>query len=477
MQEFDVIVVGSGSGLIVASEAAERGLRVAQIEDDALGGTCLNWGCIPSKAVIYPADVIRLIGSAGDFGVKAQIKSLDFGSVMARMRSIVLDGRNHIERAFEQTDNPKLYRGKARFVGDKALRVNEVELRAGTIILANGASPAVPPVKGLREAAYLDNHSVFGLEEPPRGIVIIGGGFIAAEMAHFLSAFGSEVTVLGRNPRFLPREEPEVSEVVSRALGQRCRILTGTSVTEVVKRGRKKLVRALRGSEEVQIEAEEILLAAGMRPNTNGMGLELTGVKVDSKGGIVVNQFLETTREGVWALGDVLGRHMFKHVANYEASLVAHNAFASPEERVAVDYHAVPHAIFTEPTVGSVGMTEAEVHAQGIGHLIGWAEFMGIAKGEIMRAEGGFVKAIVEKSSGRILGCHIVGPGAPELIQEVITAMNSGKGDYHPILRAMHIHPALSEVVVNAFGGLRDPHEARPHRHPPTGIEARAASA
>ncbi len=472
MEDFDVIVVGSGSGLIVASRAAEKNLRVAQVEDDALGGTCLNWGCIPSKAIIYPADIITLIQAAPEFGIQAKVGRTDFGAIMDHMRGIVTSGRRHIEKAFRETDNPKLFRGEARFVGDKVLEVGHAKLRAETIVLANGASNQVPPVEGLKEVGYLDNHSVFGLKARPESLGIIGGGFIAAEMAHFFAAMGTQVTILGRNSKFLPKEEPEIAERVAKVLGRRCRIVTGVQVEGVRRRGKRKVIAAKRGGKGMEVAVDEVLLATGMRPNTKGMALEKTGVKVNDKGGIVVNEFLQTTREGIWALGDILGKHMFKHVANYEASLVAYNAFATEDEgRVPVDYHAVPYAIFTDPPVASVGMREAEVEEAGVDHLVGWADFTSVAKGEMMKAESGCVKAIVEKGTDRILGCHIMGPEAPLLIQEVITAMNAGEGDYHPILRAMHIHPALSEVVISAFGNLQDPHAARAKREPPAGIE------
>lgn len=463
MDNYDVIVVGSGAGLIVAQRAVFEGLKVALVEHGPLGGTCLNTGCIPSKMLIYPADVVRILEDGSRLGIRAHVDSIDFGFIMKRMRDLIETERGEMERAIEEEELLRWYRSTGVFVDDHVIKVGEDRITAPWIVIAAGARTLVPPVAGLSEAGYLDNVSVFSLDSPPESLIILGGGYIACEFGHFFSAMGTDVTIVGRNPRLLKSEDHEISDMALRALSRHMKIHTNMEAIRVDLEDGKKVVTAIdkSGGETASFRADEILLAAGRRPNTDMLKPEKSGVELDRAGWVRVNEHLETTAPGIWALGDVTGKHMFRHTANYEASVVAHNlisAVRGEKDRVAVDYHAVPHAVFTYPQIAGVGMTEEQARAGGYEILVGRAHYRQTAKGYAMD-EDGMAKAILDAKSGRILGFHVIGSSAPELVQQVTYLMNAGNQDLMPLARSQVIHPAISEVVARAFGNLHGPGE------------------
>lgn len=465
MREFDVIVIGSGAGMSIAANALGIGLRVALVDHGPLGGTCLNNGCIPSKVLLYPADVVRQLQDAAIIGVAARAPRIDFARVMRRMRSYVDEGREEMERGVAHTDALTWYRDTGQFVGDYTMQVGAETITAPKIIIAAGARPLVPPIEGLEAVGYLDNVSVLQLARAPRSLAIIGGGFIAAEYAHFFSAVGCKTVILERNPRILKGEEPDISEIVQRRLGRYVDIRVNYEVVKVEKTRGGKMVTAIdRTNDKVyRFKVQEVMLAAGRRANTDLLKPERTGVQTDARGWIVVNEYLETTKPNIWALGDAIGKHMFRHTANYEADVVWTNAFGDHKHQM--DYHAVPHAVFTHPQVGSVGMTQAQAEQAGLKIMVGMARYMDVAKGYAMGELDTLVKVIVEQKTGRILGCHIAGPEAAVLVQAITYLMHAGDQDYMPLALAQTIHPALSEVVVHAFGNLAPVGGAHAHDH------------
>lgn len=458
MDNYDVIVIGSGAGLIVAQRAVFEGLRVALIEHGPLGGTCLNTGCIPSKMLIYPADIIRIIEGGSRLGINAHVDSIDFGFIMRRMRDLIETERGEMEKAIGEEELLRWYRSTGAFVDDHVIKVGEDKITAPWIVIASGARTLVPPVAGLNEAGYLDNVSVFSLDSPPESLIILGGGYIACEFGHFFSAMGSDVTIIGRNPRLLKSEDHEISDMALRALSRHMDIHTNMEAIRVDLENGKKVVTAIdrSGGETSSFRADEILLAAGRRPNTDMLQPEKSGVELDKAGWVKVNEHLETTAPGIWALGDVIGKHMFRHTANYEASIVAHNLISAAKggnKKVTVDYHAVPHAVFTYPQIAGVGMTEEQARAAGYDILVGRAHYKQTAMGYAMD-EDGMAKAIVDAKTGRILGFHVIGSSAPELAQQVTYLMNAENQNVMPMARSQVIHPAISEVVARAFGNL-----------------------
>jgi len=463
MEEYDLIVIGSGAGMNVASKAVEGGQRVALVEHGLMGGTCLNTGCIPSKILLYPADVIRELQEASRIGVEAAVSSVDFALILRRMRSFVKVDREQMEEGVSMVEGLTWYRETGEFVDEHQVRVGEQTITAPKIVIASGARALVPPIEGLEATGYLDHVSVLDLESLPESLVLIGGGYIACEYGHFFSALGTRVTVLEMMPRLLLGEDPEISEAVRRVFSRYADVFTNHRVEKVQKKGDLKVVTAVNAEtgERRQFSAQEVMLAAGVRSNSDLLKPEKTGVETDERGWIKVNPFLETSKPGIWALGDATGKYMFRHTANYEAEIVAVNALS--DHRHEVDYHAVPHAVYGFPQVGAVGLTEAKAKEAGYQILVGRASYMDVTKGYAMGEEDGLVKVVVEQGSGKILGCHIVGPHAAILVQQIVYLMNAGERDYIPLADSQVIHPALSEVVINAFGNMRPPDHAHAH--------------
>lgn len=455
MKEYDVIVIGSGAGAIVVEQALAHGLSVALVDKGPLGGTCLNVGCIPTKMLIFPADRVVELQEAAKLGVQAEIKQVDFQAIMERMRRTVGKSQTHIREGIEHTEELDFYEGSGSFVEDFTLEAGEERIKGRKVFIASGARPLIPPIKGIENIDYLTNENVLGLSRKPESLIIIGGGYIAAEFGHFFAAMGTKVTILQRAGRLVRDEEPEVSELLKTSMGKRMDIFTSTEAREV-KRGKEEIrviARDTVSGEEREFRAERVLLAAGRKSNADLLKVEKTGVKVDQRGYITVNDYLETSKENIWAFGDAIGKKMFRHSANREADFVWHNAIHG--ERNTVDYDKVPHAVFSYPQIASVGLREEEAR-QNHDILVGKAKYSEVAKGEAMMDEDSFAKIIIEKNSARILGFHVIGPYAPILVQEVINAM-SIDGTVRPIISGMHIHPALPEVVQSTLGNLQEP--------------------
>lgn len=454
MNEYDVIVIGSGAGLNVGSNCHQAGMRVALLEHGVMGGTCLNNGCIPTKILLYPADVVRMLEDARAIGVEGEITRIDFGLMMKRMRDFIVPDRQQMERSIEAVEGMDWYKETGTFVSDHTMQVGKERVTAPKIIIASGSRPYIPPAEGLDKVGYLNNVSVLDLKAPPKSLVIIGGGYVACEYGHFFSALGTDVTIIGRNPRLLKDEEPEVSELVKKRFSKVARIFTNYEVVKAEGKAGNKVVHAKdRSTGKVYaFQAEEIMVAAGRRSNADLLKFESTGVETDPDGWVKVNEYLETTKEGIWALGDALGYYMFRHTANYEAEIVWNNAFL--EKKKVVDYHAVPHAVFGYPQVAGVGFTQAQAEQAGMEILVGKARYSDVTKGYAMGEDDTLVKVIVDAETRRILGASMVGPEAAEMVQQLVYLMNAGKHTYMPIVRSQIIHPALSEVVVNAFANL-----------------------
>jgi mycothione reductase len=457
MDKFDIIVIGSGAGMHVVSRAVDEGMRVALVEQGPLGGTCLNNGCIPSKMLIYPADIVRTLQGAKAVGVEATISKIDFSKIMSRMREVVNSGRQGLEKSIRAEENVVWYKDTAEFTGDYTLKSGNKTLTASKIVMASGARALIPPIPGLKEAGFLDNVSVMNINRLPRSLIIIGGGYIGCEFGHFFSAMGTNVTILSRSPDVLNNEDPEVSNIVSKVLSRDLNLIIGVEAKKVEVKSGEKVVHAQSKSDKKvsEFSGEEILIAAGRKSNSDILKPEKTGVETDRLGWIKVNEYLETTKPGIWALGDALGKHMFRHAANYEAEVVNRNIFDN--EKREANFHAVPHAVFTHPQLASVGLKESEAAAAGYKFLIGRARYMEVAKGQAMAEDEGFVKVVVQEENGKILGCSVVGSDAPELVQQVVYLMNTEYQDLMPMMRSQVIHPSISEVLAKAFGNLERP--------------------
>ena len=453
VERFDVLVIGSGSGMIIASAAVSQGFKTAVVESGRMGGTCINRGCVPSKMLIYPAEVIATIRDSDKLGVHATVNTVDFHNIISRMHTLVDEDSNNQARAVEATPNLTWFKEPGEFISDYTMQVGTHTITAEKIFIASGARTAVPSIKGIENIGYLTSDTVLMLKEPPKSILIIGGGYIGMEYSHFFSGIGTKTTVIQRPSRVLPEEEPEVSDLLKIESIQRMEIFTGYEVIEAKQDGAVKtlITKNREDGSFKEFSAEQVMVATGRVLNADFLKPEKTGVKLDERGYIKVNDFLETSKKNIWAFGDAIGKEMFKHVANYEAGIVWHNA--SHNHQVKMNFSVAPHAVFTHPQVASVGLKQAEAKQQGYKILVGLGLYRETAMGGAMGYPEGFVKVIVEEETGKILGAHIIGAEASILIQEIVSAMLTP--NFAIITEAMHIHPALSEVVQNAFGNLR----------------------
>lgn len=456
MKHYDCIAIGTGSAMNVVQGLLEKNpeAEVAVVDKDEPGGICLTKACIPSKLLVYPAEMVRQVQEAHRHGVRAEVKGVDFPAIMERMRNTVSQESREIKENLSRSEALDYYQGVAEFTGPYSMRVGDEEIKGDTILLCPGSRPAIPDIEGLEETGYLTSDTLLGLEERPESLIIIGGGYVAAEYGHFFSAMGSRVSILGRNPQFLPAEEPEVSAVAREKMGQHMEVAVNHEVVRVGSRkggGVRVVARNRSTGEEREMEADKLLVAAGRAPNTDLLRADRAGLETDAKGWLAVDDQLRTSVKNVWAFGDGIGNHLYKHVANYESRVVYANAVLGHSMKV--DYHAVPHAVFAWPEIAGVGMKEAEAAAEyGEDNVvIGFHPFVETARGEAMAAEDCFVKVILEESTERLLGAHIIGPQASLLIQELITIMYTEGQNPLPVVQGMHIHPALSEVVEQAF--------------------------
>lgn len=451
MQEFDLIVIGSGSGLDVANAAAEHGgMKVAIVEKGRMGGTCLNRGCIPSKLLIHSADVAETIRSAGQFGVKVGEFSIDFQSIAKRTTGIVDSESDGIRSAFSEIDNPKLFSHECRFIGDKTISVGSETIQANKILIASGTRPFIPKIQGLDGSGFMTSDEALRLKKQPRVLTIIGGGYIAAEMAHFFGALGTKVNIVQRGNLLIPHEDEEVARKFTQVFSKKYNVYLGYDTESVGKKnGGIFFVKARNSSGKViSLESDQLLVATGRTPNSDTLDLGKTGVQVDGRGFVRVNKYLETNVKGIFALGDAVGRYMFKHSANHEAQY-AFNNIMHADKKVAVDYAAMPHAIFSWPQVASVGHIEQELKKDRADYAKAVYPYIRTVMGEAIEDRDGFVKLLASRKDGRILGCHIIGAHASILIHEVLVAMKAGV-TIGSIARTVHIHPALSEVVSRA---------------------------
>lgn len=452
MQEFDLIVIGSGSGLDVANAAAQHGMRVAVVEKGRMGGTCLNRGCIPSKLLIHSADVAETIKSAKQFGINVDGFSVDFEKIVGRVNHIVDSDSDGIRQAFSETDNPKLFPRECRFVGSKTLSVGNETIKADRILIASGTRPEIPNIKGLEERiGFLTSDEALRLKKQPRALTIIGGGYIAAEFAHFFGSLGTKISIIQRRDMLVPNEDEQVAKTFTEVFSKKYDVYLGYDAESVSKSDKVFQVIARNSSgKKIEVESDQLLVATGRTPNSDTLDLDKTGVRTDGRGFVIVDKYLETNVMGIFALGDAAGRYLFKHVANHEAQYAYHNLVHG--KKIPVDYTAMPHAIFGSPQIAGAGYTEQELKKSKTAYTKAVYPYIKTAMGEAIEDTNGFTKFLVSKEGG-ILGCHIIGSHASVLIHEVLVAMKLGAG-INSIATTVHIHPALSEVVSRAASSV-----------------------
>lgn len=448
---FDLVVLGSGSGNSIA-DAAFNDWDVAIVERGVFGGTCLNRGCIPTKMFVYPAD-LALGAVRGDrLGVHTSFGSADWPAIRDRIFTRIdpiSDGGRHWRA--EGRPNVALFEGHGRFLDERTLDTGTGQTITGDrFVVATGSRPVLPDLPGIDDVDFYTSDTVMRIQQLPERLLILGGGFISAEFAHVFSAFGSQVTVVNRGDALLAKEDHEISARFTEEVRDRWDLRLGRTISRVEPASGGVRAHLDDGS---TVEADVFLVATGRRPNSDSLGLPAAGVEVDDHGLVVVDEHQRTTVEGVYALGDVSSTHQLKHLSNHQAKVVRHNLL-HPDDLMRTRSTPVPSAVFSNPQVASVGLTEREAQASGRDFVVSKQQYGDTAFGWAMEDTRSFMKLLANPATGLVLGAHVIGPQAANLIQPVIQAMAFGQHAHDVATGQFWIHPALMEVVENALLGL-----------------------
>ncbi len=444
-QTFDLAILGGGNAIHVAIRAGSAGWKVALVEQDLLGGTCPNRGCIPSKLLIAYADNASAIRESRRFHIESTLGDIDRTAIIRETVAATL-GSTDGKLAGVLPEGVTLFRGKGSFSADHTIQVNGEQISAEKIVVATGARPARPDVPGLEGTPYWTSDDVFSLDDLPGSITIVGGGYIACELAHFFHGVGIETTVLCRGSELLKAEDREIRGIFKEGFTTRVTVLFETSISQVSHDGtRFHMDLETRSGEGSKHASEALLFAIGRIPNTDQIGIENTGLGVDKRGFLQVNDRLETGVKGVYGLGDVKGRHLFTHAAAFEAGYLTDCFLEGKNEDL--DYGPMPHAVFSLPEIAGVGATEDQLERDGTPFQKASLPYTSAAKGRAIKEQHGLCKLLLDPS-GKILGCHIVGHHASTLVHEVIPVMK-WRNHVSSLTQIIHIHPSLSEVVRN----------------------------
>ena len=454
MKQYDLIIIGSGGGTKLRP-AATLGKKVAIIEKDSLGGTCLNRGCIPSKMLIYPADLIthwkedkeRFFITGGDD------ISLNFKALVERTNQLISKDSESIKVAYEEHENVDFYHGHGRFTGPKTILVNDEEITAENIYIATGARPFIPNIPGLVGTPYMTSTEALKNTTQPKSMIVIGGGYIGVELGHFYGAVGTDVTFIVRS-EMISAEDKDVRAVFTEDFSDRYNVEREKDITSVSYVDGTFHVETIdkNTGEAMTFKSDALLVATGVIHNSDQLGLEHTNVKLDSRGRVIVNDHLETDEQGVYAFGDVVGNFYFRHSANFEGEYLFGQHYGEKEQKP-IDYSPVPHAIFTYPQVAGVGTTEDALIKKGLvsgkDYSVAVNHYRNSAMGDAMQAETGFVKLISDKRSRKLIGAHIIGEKASDIVHMLIAYITIG-ATADQLLEMIYIHPALSENIRNA---------------------------
>ena len=457
MPDYDAVVIGAGqAGPPLAMRLAGAGMKVAVIERADVGGTCVNTGCTPTKTMVASARAAHIVRRAAEYGIMTDggLRT-DMKRVKARKDAIVEQKRQGLRSSLEATENCVLLRGHARFMSAHEIDVGGALLRAERCFVDVGARGVVPDLPGLDQVPHLDNASLMQLDTLPGHLVVIGGSYIAIEFAQMFRRFGSEITVVERGPRLVSREDEDVSSAIQAILeAEGIAIHLGAKVTSVTQRG-NGIALAIEGAPD--IAGSHLLLAVGRRPNTDDLGLDAAGVRRDKHGYIEVDDELRTNVSNIWALGDCNGRGAFTHTAYNDFEIVAANLLDGDSRRVSDRIPA--YAIYIDPPLGRVGMTEAQARQSGRRVLVGQRPMTQVARAIEKGETQGFMKLLVDADTKQFLGASILGPGGDEVVHSVLDLM-AAKAPYTIMQRAVHIHPTVSELLPTVLGALRPLQEA-----------------
>ena len=451
---FDAIIIGTGqAGPYVTRRLAASGMKVAIIERKLFGGTCVNTGCIPTKALVASAYAAHVARRGADYGFDCGDVKIDMKRVKARKDDISAQSRTGVEGSLKKLENCTVYEGHARFESPREVSVGDQRLTADKIFINVGGRAVVPKIPGLEQIEYLTNSSMMEVDFVPRHLIIVGGSYIGLEFGQMFRRFGSEVTILEHSERLTPREDEDVSTAIREILeAERVDIRVSTKLVGLSKRGDDILARLDSPAGPSEISGSHLLFAVGRRPNTDDLGLEKTGIIADDLGYIAVDEQLRSTVPGIWALGDCNGRGAFTHTSWNDAEIVIANLLENDPRRVSD--RVSTYGLFIDPPLGRAGLTEADVRKSGRRALVGKRAMTRVGRAVEKGETQGFMKIVVDAETKRILGAAILGTGGDEAIHCILDVM-CAKAPYTVIQRAMHIHPTVSELIPTVLGELK----------------------
>ncbi|MGV3704636.1 MAG: mercuric reductase [Arcticibacter sp.] len=455
METYDAIIIGSGQGgTPLAKKLAKAGWKTALIEKEHAGGTCVNVGCTPTKTMIASAKAIHTIGRAAEWGIEADLRKINIDAIIQRKKDIVDLFRNGAQEGLEATENLNLVWGKAYFRSADVLEVNlndgdSLQMKSDRIIISTGTSQRIPHIEGIEDSGYLTSTTLMELREIPRHLLIIGGGYIALEFGQMYRRFGSEVTILTTGDQLLDHEDSDVSTEIKRILEEEgIRVFCQAHSKKVEKQNGELLLRFDVEGKEQQLSCSHLLVATGRVPNSADLNLESAGIETNEDGYIQVNDYLETSVKGIFAIGDVKGGPEFTHVAYNDHLILLQNLLEGKRETIAD--RLLPYCMFTDPQLGRVGMTEKEARQKGLNIRVACIPMSRVARAIETGDERGLMKAVVDADSGQILGAAILGEEGGEVMSVLQMAM-IGKMDHQAIRNMMFAHPLYSESLNNLF--------------------------
>lgn len=453
-QTFDAIIIGAGqAGPSLAGRLTAAGKTVALIERHLFGGTCVNTGCMPTKTMVASAYAAHMAGRSGDFGIGITGPiQIDMKRIKARAEAVATNARTNIEEWLRGMAGLTVFNGHARFEAADTVQVGENVLSAQSIFINVGGRAAVPDIPGIDRVGYLTNTSILKLEVVPRHLIVIGGSYIGLEFAQMFRRFGAEVTIIEKGPRPVAREDSDISEAIRAILqSEGIVVRTDANCIELLQHPDGVAVGVDCALGEPVVTGSHVLLAVGRRPNTDDLGLHRAGVKTDSKGYVVVDEFLSTSVPGIWALGDCNGRGAFTHTAYNDYEIVATNLLDGAERRVSDRVSA--YALFIDPPLGRIGLSEAEARKAGRPLLLGTRLMSRVGRAIEKGETSGVMKIVADADTGQILGAAILGVGGDEAIHGILNIMNS-KVPYPALQWAVPIHPTVSELIPTVLGDM-----------------------
>jgi len=452
---FDAIIIGTGqAGPALAGRLTTAGMTVAIIERHLFGGTCVNTGCTPTKTLVASAEVAHQARRAAQFGVRLQGEvAVDMPSVKKRKDAVVAASRNGLESWLRGMERCTVFNGHARFVSPREVRINDTVIGASRIFINVGGRAVVPAMPGIDAVRYLNNTSILELDSVPRHLLVVGGSYVGLEFAQMYRRFGSEVTVIEKGARLLWREDTDISTAIETILaGEGIEIRTGAECISFEKSGAEVLARVECTSGAPEIAGSHVLLAVGRRPNTDDLGLDRAAVAIDAHGYITVDERLQTSAPGIWALGDCNGRGAFTHTAYNDFEIVAGNLLDGADRKVS---DRIPcYALYIDPPLGRVGMTETQARKCGRKIRIGSRPMTRVGRAVEKGETQGLMKVVVDGDTREILGAALLGVGGDEAVHSFIDTM-SAKAPFTTLRDTMHIHPTVAELIPTILGELR----------------------